>query len=110
MDDELKNNNVINEFSGLFKSSPAILVRAPGRVNLIGEHTDYNGLPVLPTSIPFTITVAVSSRQDKTIHIKNTSIKYKDNIFELSASKKLDTQFLHDFKHFLASSRASSIV
>lgn len=84
MDHKLNDNYVIKKFSELFKSSPTVLVKAPGRVNLIGEHTDYNGLPVLPVSIPFTITVAVSSRQDKTIHIKNTSIKYKDNIFELS--------------------------
>ncbi len=84
MGHDLNDNYVIKKFSELFKSSPTILVRAPGRVNLIGEHTDYNGLPVLPVSIPFTIAVAVSPRQDKNIHIKNTSIQYKDNIFDLS--------------------------
>lgn len=34
-----------------FGSQPALLVSAPGRVNLLGEHTDYNGGPVLPFAI-----------------------------------------------------------
>ena len=33
---------VIEEFKNLFHTDPSFLVRAPGRVNLIGEHTDYN--------------------------------------------------------------------
>ena len=37
----------------------AILARAPGRVNLIGEHTDYNGGYVLPVAIPQQTTVEV---------------------------------------------------
>ena len=34
-----------------FGSGPAVLVSAPGRVNLLGEHTDYNGGPVLPVAL-----------------------------------------------------------
>ena len=38
-------------FQERFGSGPRILVSAPGRLNLIGEHTDYNGGPVLPLAI-----------------------------------------------------------
>lgn len=38
-------------FRERFGSGPATLVSAPGRVNLIGEHTDYNGGPVLPFAV-----------------------------------------------------------
>ncbi len=38
-------------FRNTFGRAPQTLVRVPGRVNLIGEHTDYNGLPVLPFAI-----------------------------------------------------------
>lgn len=39
------------EFQARFSAPPAVLVRAPGRVNLLGEHVDYNGGPVLPAAI-----------------------------------------------------------
>jgi len=43
---------------------PARLFRAPGRVNLIGEHTDYNEGFVLPAAIDFSTTVAAATRDD----------------------------------------------
>ncbi len=46
-------------------ASPAVLVRAPGRVNLIGEHIDYNGGHVLPIAIARGITLAASPRHDR---------------------------------------------
>ncbi|MFO0614434.1 MAG: galactokinase [Polyangiaceae bacterium] len=49
-------------FVELFGSAPAVDESAPGRVNLIGEHTDYNGGFVLPTVIPQTTRVFLSPR------------------------------------------------
>ncbi len=44
--------------------APVAVVRAPGRVNLIGEHIDYQGGPVLPAAISLAIYVAASRRDD----------------------------------------------
>ncbi len=46
--------------------------RAPGRVNLIGEHTDYNGLPVLPMTIAQEIRVVAAPRADDRVILRNT--------------------------------------
>ncbi len=39
--------------------TPTVIVHAPGRVNLVGEHTDYSGLPVLPIAIDRALVVSV---------------------------------------------------
>lgn len=46
-------------FRAAFSAAPAQVVSAPGRVNLIGEHTDYNGGPVLPMATTMRTTAAV---------------------------------------------------
>jgi galactokinase len=51
-------------FSRSFGGAPAAAARAPGRVNLIGEHTDYNGGLVLPAAIELATRVAVRPRAD----------------------------------------------
>jgi galactokinase len=43
---------------------PEVVIRAPGRVNLIGEHVDYHGGPVLPAAISLAIYVGASKRDD----------------------------------------------
>lgn len=51
-------------FQNQFGHAPALTVRAPGRINLIGEHTDYNGGFVLPGAIDKAIWLAASLRTD----------------------------------------------
>jgi galactokinase len=56
------------KFNQLFKQKP-LLVRSPGRVNIIGEHTDYNEGFVLPAAIDKAIYIAIAKREDNIIHI-----------------------------------------
>ncbi len=51
-------------YQARFSTQPDIVVRAPGRINLIGEHTDYNGGFVLPAAIDKAIWIAASRRDD----------------------------------------------
>ncbi len=67
---------ISKNFKTLFESSPAISGFTPGRVNLIGEHIDYNGGRVLPTALDLGVTVALSPRSDGQIQIG--SDKFED--------------------------------
>jgi galactokinase len=51
-------------FATGYSAHPHVVVSAPGRVNLIGEHTDYNGGPVLPVAVQRRTAVAVSHADD----------------------------------------------
>ena len=60
---------VIQKFQEIFGEAPTFLVRAPGRVNLIGEHTDYNDGFVLPMAIDRAAWIAVRPRGDRQVSV-----------------------------------------
>jgi len=62
-------HRVKERFKTSFFVSDPLIVRSPGRVNLIGEHTDYNNGFVLPAAINKAIYMAVSHRSDDEIHL-----------------------------------------
>lgn len=74
-------------FKEKFGKEPEIIVRAPGRVNLIGEHTDYNDGFVMPMAIERSIWIALQARKDNLVKIysanKNNWAEFKlDNIIK----------------------------
>ncbi len=61
-------DNITRIFQEKFSVQP-ILVRSPGRVNIIGEHTDYNEGFVLPAAIDKAVYVAITKQEDEMIHL-----------------------------------------
>ena len=82
--------SIRNKFKELFGQNP-LIVRSPGRINLIGEHLDYNMGFVLPAAINKAIWLGIQKREDQTICIH--SIDYNDDfhtsIDAISPSGKL---------------------
>ncbi|MFC4005836.1 galactokinase [Nonomuraea purpurea] len=60
---------VVETFRAAYGASPQTTWHAPGRVNLIGEHTDYNDGFVLPFAVPWGVTAAVTPRTDGVIRL-----------------------------------------
>ncbi|MBI4408294.1 MAG: galactokinase [Gemmatimonadetes bacterium] len=65
-------------FRETFGGEPELLARAPGRINLIGEHVDYNGGLVLPTAIDRDVVVAASRRRGRWIRAVAADLKAHD--------------------------------
>jgi galactokinase len=65
--------------------APALLVRSPGRINLIGEHIDYNDLSVLPMAIGRHVRLLVRPRGDTRIRIASLSAGFGAREFQLDA-------------------------
>ena len=61
-------------FLARFRAAPR-LFRAPGRVNLIGEHTDYNDGFVLPAAIELSTCAAIAPRKDQRLHVFSENLQ-----------------------------------
>lgn len=69
-------NNLKQKFRDEFGCYPLFFVRVPGRVNLIGEHVDYCGYPVLPMALEQDILIAAGIIQQPELQIRNVNSKY----------------------------------
>ena len=74
-------------FKTYFNANPEFIVRAPGRVNLIGEHTDYNDGFVLPMAIDRAVWIALSPRADSQVRIRSLDLE-TDSAFDLHSLTK----------------------
>ena len=66
----MKAHELVQRFKKLFGDHPRIF-RAPGRVNLIGEHTDYNDGFVMPAAVAFSTYVAIAARPDRKLVMRS---------------------------------------
>ncbi len=83
----MNTQNLKQSFKSYFNSESEIIVRAPGRVNLIGEHTDYNDGFVLPMAIDHAVWLALRPRDDKTVRLFSLDLE-ADSAFELDSLTK----------------------
>ena len=74
-------------FEHLYGARPRIY-RAPGRVNLIGEHTDYNEGFVMPMAIDFSTYVAMTGRDDRILRIHSDTFKEETSMDLARAPKR----------------------
>ena len=76
-------------FTQIFGAKPTRHFQAPGRVNLIGEHTDYNDGFVLPCAIDYQTLVAVTPRDDMTVSV--VAVDYSNQQDEFSLDSDIET-------------------
>lgn len=75
----------IEAFQAVYDGTvPTHISRAPGRVNLIGEHTDYNDLPVFPMALRQEIRIFFRPREDNWVRISNLNSEFPPRSFTLS--------------------------
>ena len=74
---DFKHTDFLNDFIARFKNSTEKIhvFRSPARINLIGEHIDYNGGKVFPAAIDRYLSMAIRLRDDDTINIQNQDIQ-----------------------------------
>lgn len=80
---------VAGRFAELFGVTPEVVVRSPGRVNLLGEHTDYNGGFVLPIAIDRDIVMAGAKRADSKVNAFTVNLS-QDQSFDLGGIVRRD--------------------
>lgn len=81
-------DRALARFVDLVGASPDLAVRAPGRVNLIGEHTDYNDGFVLPAAIGLQSVVAVRRRHDNIVRM--IAADFGDAVSEFDLTRPIE--------------------
>lgn len=90
----LSNARVSELFEGYFGVAPAATVKAPGRVNLIGEHTDYNDGFVLPAAINYHTYIAYAPRDDRQLRLVAHNFDNEAVVVDLDAVQMHDINAL----------------
>ena len=104
---EVRYESFLRRFQEKYGCEPDFVARAPGRVNIIGEHIDYEGYGVLPAAIEKDILIACKRVKTTTIEISNSIEEmFPDCILSKYPSKIWD-DIPHPYaKYFAAGYRA----
>ncbi len=88
----MNRNTIIESFKHVFGKVPTILSKAPGRINFIGEHTDYNFGFVLPGAINKYIYFAIRLNNSEEINLYSLDLQEKFSI-NINLQKKISWQW-----------------
>src|SRR5919206_5120459 len=91
-------NNIRDQFEQHYGIHPRLIVRAPGRVNLIGEHTDYNDGFVFPAAIDRATYVAARPREDSRVHIFALDMRDED---EFAIDQPIERSAAHPWSDYI---------
>lgn len=94
--DTISHESLIDTYRREFSANPDCIINSPGRVNLIGEHTDYNDGFVLPIAIEQQTTLVIGSNNSDQIKMNNISFNETINI-SLSDLKKGEDSSWHEY-------------
>jgi galactokinase len=85
------------DFVSLFGAEPTHRAEAPGRVNLIGDHTDYNGGFVLPMPMPQRTNVELRLRNDGMVHLWSASVEEPGALYTYRLGSESKKQHWTDY-------------
>uniref|UniRef100_A0A8R7UC46 Galactokinase n=1 Tax=Triticum urartu TaxID=4572 RepID=A0A8R7UC46_TRIUA len=88
-----------DRFRALYAAGPALFARSPGRVNLIGEHIDYEGYSVLPMAIRQDMIVAIRRADGGLVRVANVDDKYATCVYPADPDKEIDIKN-HKWGHY----------
>ncbi|CAN6302915.1 unnamed protein product [Urochloa humidicola] len=86
-------------FQAIYGARPAHFARSPGRVNLIGEHIDYEGYSVLPMAICQDMIVAIRKADGGQVRVSNVDDKYPVCVYSADPNKEIDIKN-HKWGHY----------
>ena len=98
------------DYNSIYKVNPQVIVRAPGRINIIGEHTDYNYGLAMPAAINKYVFVSMSFNKDRKINIYSDQFddKVSFSLDNLSGSKAWHKYVLGSIQEVFKSYNVSS--
>ncbi|PIA52431.1 hypothetical protein AQUCO_01000361v1 [Aquilegia coerulea] len=101
---QLRFNKLKSKFLEVFGHEPDVYARSPGRVNLIGEHIDYEGYSVLPMAIRQDTIIAIrkhdnAGESSKVLRIANVNDKYAMCVYPADPNQDIDLKN-HKWGHY----------